>query len=115
MDGPQVLDRRGPRVARLAGFGLLALASSVAAASLLLPLAIRILVRAMALALHACVWLAMSLSVGMSVWSVIEAIARNAAALMASREATALLTLLVLIGAVAAYGLQRILGAETEE
>lgn len=112
MDGPPVLDRRGLPLARLAGFGLLAIASGIVAVSLLLPLSIRIFVRAIELTLNACVWLAMSLSVGMSAWSVMRVILRNAESLVASQQATALLTVLVLIGGVAAYGLQRILGSE---
>jgi hypothetical protein len=114
MDGRPVLDRRGPRLARLAGFGLLAIAVSIAAVTLVLPLAIRIFVRAIELTMNACVWLAMNLSVGMSAWSVLRVVARNAAGLVSSRQASALLAVLVLIGGVAAYGLQRILGSEEE-
>jgi hypothetical protein len=113
-DGPPMQDRRRSRLARLAGFGLLAIASSVAAVSLFLPLAVRVFVRAIELTVSACVRLATSLSVGVSVWTVLRVIARNAVTLMTSRGATALLMGLVLIGVAAAYGLQRILGSEEE-
>ena len=113
MDWP-ALDRRGTRVLRLAGFGLLAVAVSIAAVSLLLPFAIRLFVRAIELTMKACVWFARSLSVGMSLWSMARVVGRHAAGLMVSGEATAALAVLVLVGAVAAYGLQRLLGSEEE-
>ncbi len=114
MDRPPALDRRWPRFTRLAGFGLLAIASTVAVLSLLLPLAVRMVVRAIELSLSACVWLARSLSAGMSAWSVVRIIARNAVGLMVSGQATVVLAILVVIAAVAAYSLQRILGSEEE-
>ena len=114
MDRPPALDRRGPRFTRLAGFGLLAIASTVAVLGLLLPLAVRMVVRAIELSLSACVWLARSLSAGMSAWSVLRIIGRNALGLMMSRQATVVLAVLVVIAAVAAYSLQRILGSEEE-
>ena len=111
MDWP-ALDRRGTRVLRLAGVGLLAVAASIAAVSLLLPLALRLFVRAIELTMKACVWVARSLSVGMSLWSMARVVVRNAAGMMVSGEATAALAVLVLVGALAAYGLQRLLGSE---
>jgi hypothetical protein len=113
MDWPAP-DRRGTRVLRLAGFGLLAVAGSIAAVSLLLPLAVRFFVRAIELTMRACVWAARSLSVGMSLWSMAQVVVRHAAELMVSGEATAALAVLVLVGALAAYGLQRLLGSEEE-
>src|SRR5438874_9700201 len=113
MDWP-ALDRRGTRVLRLAGVGLVAVAGSLVAVILLLPAALRLLVRAIELTMKACVWVARSLSVGMSLWSMARVVVRNAAGLMVSGEATAALAVLVLIGALAAYGLQRLLGSEGE-
>lgn len=107
-------DRQATRVARLVGFGLLTIASSGVAVLYLLPLAARGFVRAIELLLAACVWLAMSLSVGMSVWSVLGVIGRSVAGLVATRQASALLALLVVVGALAAYGLQRLLSSEEE-
>ena len=114
MDWRAALDRRGTRVARLAGFGLLAIVISVAAVSLLLPFAVRLFVRVIELTMNACVWFARSLTVGMSLWSMARVIMRHAAGLMVSAQATAALAILVLIGALAAYGLQRLLGSEEE-
>ena len=103
MDWP-ALDRRGTRVLRLAGVGLLAVAASIAAVSLLLPLALRLFARAIELTMKACVWVARSLSVGMSLWSMARVVVRNAAGMMVSGEATVALAVLVLVGALAAYG-----------
>jgi hypothetical protein len=64
--------------------------------------------------MKACVWVARSLSVGMSLWSMARVVVRNAAGMMVSGEATAALAVLVLVGALAAYGLQRLLGSEEE-
>jgi hypothetical protein len=89
-------------------------AASIAAVSLLLPLALRLFVRAIELTMKACVWVARSLSVGMSLWSMARVVVRNAAGMMVSGEATAALAVLVLVGALAAYGLQRLLGSEEE-
>src|SRR2546425_1875617 len=108
------LDRRGTRVLRLAGFGLLAVAVSIAAVSLLLPLALRLFVRAIELTMKACVWVARSLSVGMSLWSMARVVVRNAAGMMVSGEATAALAVLVLVGGLAAYGFNLVVGFAQE-
>ena len=114
MDWRPALDRPETRFVRLAGVGVLAVVVSVAAARALLPLAARGLVRVIELVMNAFVWLAMSLSVGMSAWSVLGVVGRTLAGLMVTRQASALLTVLVVVAALAAYGLQRLLAAEEE-
>jgi hypothetical protein len=86
----------------------------VAVVSLLLPFAVRGFVRAVEAAIDGCVWFAMSLSAGVSMWSVLRRIMRTAAVLMVSPQATVALAALVIVGAAAAYGLQRVLGSEEE-
>lgn len=117
MDWRPAQDRERPGFARFAGWaivGLLASASSVAVMSLLLPFAVRGFVRAVEAAIDGCVWFAMSLSAGVSMWSVLRRIMRTAAVLMVSPQATVALASLVIVGAAAAYGLQRVLGSEEE-
>lgn len=117
MDRRPARDRQGPRIApwgRWTILGLLAIASSVAAVIWLLPFTVRGFVRALEMAVDGCVWLAMSLSAGMSIWSVVRRVMRTAAALMISPAATVALAALVVVGVSAAYGLQRILGSEEE-
>jgi len=114
MDWRPALDRPGTRAIRLAGFGLLAVGLGVMTASLVLPLAVRGFVRAIELAMNACVWFATSLSVGMSLWSVLGVVGRSVAGMVNSRQASLAISVLVAIGALAAYGLQRLLGSEEE-
>ena len=117
MDWRPAQDHRRPRVVRLAQWamaGVLAIVSSIAAGRLLLPFAIRAFVRAIEGVIDGCVWLAMSLSAGMSMWSVVRRMIRTAVSLMVSPQATLVLAALVLVGVAAAYGLQRMLGSEEE-
>src|SRR5262249_45005344 len=99
------------RWVRLAGVALLTAMLGAAAIGLLLPLAARGLVRALELVANACVVFAMSLSVGASVWSVVGAVGRALPGWLASRQASAVLTVLVVVAGLAAYGLQRMIGS----
>lgn len=117
MDWRRARDRQRPRIARWGGwtiFGLLAIVSSVTAVMLLLPFAVRGFVRAIEVAIDGCVWIAMSLSAGMSIWSVVRRVMRMVVALIVSPAATLALAALVIVGVSAAYGLQRVLGSEEE-
>ena len=99
---------------RVAGLGAVSLALAIPAVVYGLPLAVRAFVRAIALILSACVWFAMSLSAGVSVWTLIAAVTQATAAALTTPRASAILAALVAIAAVAAYGLQRLLGSERE-
>jgi hypothetical protein len=88
---------------------VLAVALSLVADSFLLPLAVRGFVRVIELLMNACVWLALSLGVGMSAWSVLGVIGRAAAGMVMTRQASAALTVVMAVGVLAAYGLQRML------
>ena len=117
MDWRPAQDRRRPWIVRWGGwaiFGVLAIVSGGAAAILLLPFAARTLVRAIEAAVDGFVWVAMSLSAGMSLWSVLRRVVGTLAALMMSPAATIALAALVIVGVSAAYGLQKILGSEEE-
>jgi hypothetical protein len=99
---------------RLAGVALVAVAASIAAAYLALPYAVRGLVRAIGLALNACVWLAASISDGADAWTIVRTVVGAAGGALASPGALATMAALVLVGALALYGLQRLLGMEEE-
>jgi len=114
MDWRPAVDRPGTRAIRLAGFGLLAVALGVMTATVVLPLAVRGFVRAIELTMNACVWLATTLTVGMSAWTVLGVVGRTATGMVNSRQASLAISVLVAIGALAAYGLQRLLGSEEE-
>jgi hypothetical protein len=99
---------------RLAGVGVAALVVSGAAAYLVLPFAVRGVVRALELALSGSVWVAASLSTGADAWTVAGAVGRAAARALLTTRALAIVGALVLVSAAALYGLQRVLGFEEE-
>jgi len=96
---------------RAVGFVFLAVALSLVADSFLLPLAVRGFLRAIELVMNACVWLALSLQVGMSAWNIAGVVGRSAASAIGTGQASAALTVVVAVGVLAAYGLQRVLGS----
>ena len=103
--------------ARWVRFGSMALVGAVVAAGigiLMIPLAARAFVRGIVLLAAGCVWLATALSMGVSVWTVLGTIWQNMVSAMATPIASAVLWSLVVLGAVALYWLQRLLGAEEE-
>lgn len=106
----------GPRsrTARLAGAGLVSVVGSAAALYLVLPLATRALVRTLTLTVNGCVWLAASMSSGADPWTILAAVARAAGSSLATRAASGVLLVLVVVGALAFYWLQRLLGSEEE-
>jgi hypothetical protein len=97
--------------------GGLAILGAVAAGGLgilLIPLAARVFVRGLVLLAAGCVWLATSLSMGVSVWTMLGTVWRTAAGAAATPTASAILWSLVVLGALALYWLQRLLGPEGE-
>jgi hypothetical protein len=107
----------GRRAVRWARVGVLALVGGLTAAAiamLTLPLAARAFVRGIVLLAAACVWLATSLSMGVSVWTIVGTIWRNMTNVLATPVASAMLWSLVVLGALALYWLQRLLGSEEE-
>ena len=78
------------------------------------PLLGRALVRAVGLLVAGCVWVATSISVGVSIWDVLRIIGRAAAGELATPAASVVLALLVLVGIAALYWLQRLLESEEE-
>ena len=114
MEGLRPLDRPAARFARYAGLVVVGLSLIAAAVFVLLPLLGRAFVRAIELLVAGCVWLATSISVGMSIWDVLGTIGRAAAGELATAAATVVLALLVLVGIGALYWLQRLLESEKE-
>ena len=81
---------------------------------LLLPLAVRALVRTLTLTVSGCVWLAASMSAGVDPWTLVAAVGRAAADTLVTREASGVLLGLAVVGALAFYWLQRLLGSDEE-
>ena len=104
----------GTRTARLVGVGIGVAVMAAGTAFLLLPLAARALFHAIVLTSNACVWFAGSLGAGVDMWTILATIGRSAGAALISAQALAVVGGLVLVGAIALYGLQRLLGSEEE-
>lgn len=114
MDWRGTPDRPAARWARLGGLAVLGAVVAMGIAFLMIPLAARAFVRGIVLLAAACVWLATSLSMGVSVWTMLAIIWRNVASALATPAASAVLWSLVVLGALALYWLQRLLGSEEE-
>jgi hypothetical protein len=105
---------RRTRVVKVVAAALAIGAAGLAAATLLLPAALAGFVRGLELALNGAVWLATSLDAGADSWTIAATIGAAVARALLTPRAVAALGLLVLIGAAALYGLQRLLGLEEE-
>ena len=100
--------------ARFGGMALLGAVVAAGFAILMIPLAARAFVRGIVVLATGCVWLATSLSMGVSVWTMLATIWRSMAGGLATPVASALLWSLIVLGALALYWLQRLLGPEEE-
>ena len=98
--------------ARLAGFALAILGAIAATGYFLLPLVIRGFVRGLELTVNGFVWFAASLSAGADVWTITRTITRAVASALLSTQVFVAVGGLVLVGAAALYGIQRLLGPE---
>jgi hypothetical protein len=99
---------------RRTGLAIVAATISVAAAFLLMPLAVQGLLRVLDLVMTGCIWLATSLGSDANAWAVLKAVARAGGRSLVTTRALAVVGLLVLVSALALYGLQQLLGTEEE-
>lgn len=100
------------RAVRLVGLGTVGAVLVAGTAFILLPLAVRAMFHAIVLTSNACVWFAGSLGAGVDMWTILATIGRSAGTALVRGQALAVVGGLVLVGAVALYGLQRLLGSE---
>jgi hypothetical protein len=114
MDSRGTMGHPAARWARAGGLAVLGVVAAAASAIVLIPLAARGFVRGLVLLASGCVWLATSLSTGMSAWSLASAIWEEAANSLATPAASAMFWGLVVLGGLALYWLQRLLGLEEE-
>ena len=106
--------RRAARWARVGGLALLGGVVASGIAILVIPLAARAFVRSVVLLAAGCVWLATSLSTGVTVGTMLATLWQAAGGALATPVASAALWGLVVMGALALYWLQRLLGSEEE-
>ena len=102
------------RAARLTGIVIVAAAAIGAAGYVLLPLVVRAFIRGLELTVNACVWFAANLSAGVDALTIPSTIGRDAGSALLAPQAFVAVCGLVLIGVLALYGLQRLLGSEDE-
>ena len=102
------------RLARLAGLALVGAVVALGTVYLVVPLAARLFVRAITLTAAGCVWLATSISMGVSVWTMCATMWQTATGALATPTASLALWGLVAVGGGAVYWLQRLLGSEEE-
>ena len=102
----------GSRAVRLVGLGTVGAVLAAGTAFILLPLAVRAMFHAIVLTSNACVWFAGSLGAGVDMWTILATIGRSAGTALIRGQALAVVGGLVLVGAVALYGLRRLLGSE---
>jgi hypothetical protein len=102
------------RSARLAGLAITSVALGAGAIWFLLPLGVRAFVRGLVLVVDGCVWFAASVSAGADAWTIVKAIGRAAGTALTSTQTFMVVGGLVLAGALALFGLQRLLGSEEE-
>jgi hypothetical protein len=93
---------------------VVAVAAIVATAYLLLPIAAWAFVRVLTMTLNGCIWLAASISSGADGWTILATMARAAAGTLATPQVSGAIVVLVILGAAALFGLQRLLGSEED-
>jgi hypothetical protein len=98
----------------LAGIGVVAVVATIAAGYIVLPAAAWAFVRLLTSLLNASVWFASALGSGEDGWTIARSVARAAARSLITPRASAVIAVLVLLGAASLFGLQRLLGAEEE-
>jgi hypothetical protein len=99
---------------RGAGLSLLIVAIAIPTAVFGLPLAARLFVQAVVLLMNACLWVALSISKGASVWSLVTTVSRATGAALVTPMASGIMIALAAVSVAALYLLQRLLGSEEE-
>jgi hypothetical protein len=102
------------RWVRVGGVTVLGAVAAGGALFLLIPFAARAFVRGIVLLAAGCAWLATSLSTGVSVWTLAGTVWRSATGAVSTPTFSIALWGLVVLGALAFYWLQRLLGSEEE-
>jgi hypothetical protein len=114
MESRPLLVRPAARLTRFTGLALVGLGLAAVTAYYLLPLIGRGCVRGIELVVAGCVWVATSIGVGVSMWDVVATIGRAAVGSLVTPAGSIALSILVVIGIMALYWLQRLLESEEE-
>lgn len=93
---------------------MVAVVAVVAGGYLVLPIAAWGFVRALTMTLNGCIWLAAAISSGTDTWTIVQTIGKAAAGTFVTPQVSGAIVVLVVIGAFALFGLQRLLGSEED-
>jgi len=94
---------------------MLSAVGALGSAFLLLPLVARGLVQLFGVLLRGTIWVAASVGRGDDVWTIAAALGRGATAALLTPSALGVLGGLLALGALALFGLQRVLESEDQE
>lgn len=100
---------------RWAGFGAVAVVASIGGGLMAAPIAARGVVRALSLIVTGSVWLATSVGSGDDAWTIAGTVLTACGSALASPQALGAFGVLLLVGALALFGLKRLLDSEAEE
>jgi len=93
---------------------VVAVTAIVAGGYLVLPIAAWAFVRALTMTLNGCIWVAASISSGADAWTIVQTIGKAAAGTFVTPQVSGLIVMLVVLGGLALFGLQRLLGSEED-
>lgn len=93
---------------------MVSLVVAIGAAYVLLPIVAWVFVRALTLTLNGSVWLAAAIGSGADAWTIVTTIGTAAGNAMSTPQASGGIAALVVVGALALFGLQRLLGSEED-
>jgi hypothetical protein len=102
------------RTLRKTGVVVASVTAILAAAFLLMPIAVRALVQTFEFLLRASLWLATSIGRGDDSWTIAAAVGRGITTALVTPGAMGVLGVLLLVGAGALFGLQRLLDSDDE-
>jgi hypothetical protein len=113
--GWQLMTNPPSRTLRWAGISIVTLITAAGAGFILVPATVRALVRLLELTLNGGLWLAASISSGADAWTIVATVGRAVGRSLVTPGALGAAGLLLLVGAGALVGLQRLLDSEEEE
>ena len=115
MESRRTLDVPAARVARFAALAVAGLSLGAVVLYFVVPLFGRAFVGGVQLVINACVWMATSVGAGISAWDVLTTVGRAAIRSLVTPVGSLTLSILVVVGIMALYWLQRLLESESEE
>ena len=93
---------------------MVAVTAILAGGYVVLPIAAWAFVRALTGTLNGCIWLAASISSGTDAWTIVQSVGRAAAGAFVTPQVSGAIVMLVVVGGLALFGLQRLLGSEED-